>query len=169
MTKNFGNVAAITCSSGPFGIPGYQVGTCKPTQTYVFSSGFTTGGQPYVSYWVGDPTQGAVSTVERVSFDDPWNGGPTLTSIKYEDANGFQAPTDTAPTMPYCNVDPRDTTAQGYPESYTLQSPVPANTLPAAATSCLISLKITAPAGGSPNGTLVAYIYSTTDSFRVGA
>jgi len=176
VTRNFGNVGAITCTGGPFGIPGYQVGTCKPGQTYVFSSGTVSGTvsgttQPYVSYWVGDPTQQSRPTVEKITFPDPWGAnGPTLTQILYEDANGFQAPTATAPPMPYCNVDPRDTSsATGYPESYTLQSTLPAGILPAGASSCLISLKITAPADGSANGTLVAYVYSTTDSFRVGA
>ena len=168
VTENFGNVGAIKCTSAPFGIPGYQVGTCKPTQTYVFSSG-TVSGQPYVSYWVGDPTQGAVPTVEKITFDDPWSGGPQFTKILYEDSNGFQEPSTNAPQMPYCNVDPRNTTAAGYPDSYTLLSPAPADILPGAATSCLISLKISAPAGASANGTLVAYVYSTTDSFRMGS
>lgn len=173
VTKNFGNVGAITCTSGPFGIPGYQVGTCKPTQTYVFTSG-TVNGKPYVSYWVGDPTQTSVPTVEKITFDDPWSStGPTLTKILYEDTSGFETPTDGASQMPYCNIDPRDISAANYPESYALKSPYDASTngvLPTGgATSCLISLKITAPAGGSTNGMIVAYVYSSTDSFRVGA
>jgi SdrD B-like domain len=172
VARNFGNVGGITCSSGPFGIPGYQVGTCKQGQTYVFGSGTTTdAGAPYVSYWVGDPTQGAKPTVERVAFDDPWmSGEPKYTTLKYADGTGYQTPTSAAASpMPYCGVDPRDTSAASYPDSYVLQAPLPAGILPAGATSCLISLKITAPAGGSANGTLVAYVYSTTDSFRVGA
>lgn len=171
VAKNFGNVGAITCSSGPFGISGYQVGTCKQGQTYVFGSGTTADGAPYVSYWVGDPSQGFKPTVERIAFDDPWvSGAPQYTTLKYADGTGYQTPTAAdAQLMPYCSVDPRDVNAAGYPDSYALQSPLPASILPAGATSCLISLKITAPAGGSASGKLVAYVYSTTDSFRVGS
>ncbi len=128
----------------------------------------TPGDKPYVSYFVGDPTQSPVPTVERVSFADPWNGGPAYKTLNYEDSAGFQAPTDgNLHLMPWCSSDPRDTSAAGYPDSYTLPlSPPSPASLSGGATSCLISLKITAPAGGAQAGTMVAYVYSSSDSIR---
>jgi hypothetical protein len=182
--RDFGNVQAITCTSGPFGIPGYQVGTCKPGETYVFQSGTISSGlyagHPYVNYAVGDPTQPQVATVEKVTFADPFtadssgNPVPTYTSILYLDDNGFAGTFESAMPMQYCELDPRDTSASEYPNSYALQSPYDAVgaggsglVLPGSETACLISLKITAPSAGGTTGALEAYLYALGDSGRL--
>ena len=69
---------------------------------------------------------------------------------------------------------PRDATAGGYPNSYTLKSPYDTKgatgsdlVLPSGATSCVISIRTNAPAPGQGmTGTLQAYTYSLSDNVR---
>lgn len=157
LSKNFGNVAAITCTAGStFGPANYRVGTCKPTQRYVFNSGIMNG-KPFVSYWVGDTSQAAVPTVEKVTLPDAiQNGQPQYRNLFYEDGGGFPVDASSLRQMQYCNLDPRDGSEFGLSAS--------AGVLPSGETSCIISLRIYVDAAG--NGWLEVYDYSLTDSIR---
>ncbi len=158
ITKNFGNVAAITCTDGqPFGPPNYRIGTCKPLQRYVFNSGILNG-KPFVSYWVDDTTQTAVPTVEKVTLPDPIQSGqPQYKNLFYEDGAGFPVDASSLKLMQYCKVDPRS-------GELGLNAVDPSNVLPTGETSCIISLRLSVDAAG--NGWLEVYDYSLTDSIR---
>jgi len=182
-TDDFGNVGGYSCDSAgaALGTTAYTVGICKDGQQYVFNSGNVTSGQftgtPFVDYWVGDPSA-SIPTVERINFDDPFvKGLPQYTKLLYADGGAFPPnPNQQLLTMPYCNLDPRDTTAGGYPNSYTLKPPYDSKgatgsdlVLPNGATSCVISIRTNAPAPSTPQGntgTLQAYIYSLADNVR---
>jgi hypothetical protein len=157
LSKNFGNVAAITCTAGsPFGPANYRIGTCKPNQRYVFNSGILNG-KPFVSYWVDDTSQAAVPTVEKVTLPDAiQNGQPQYRNLFYEDGGGFPVDASSLRQMQYCNLDPRDGSEFGLNAS--------AGVLPSGETSCIISLRIYVDAAG--NGWLEVYDYSLTDSIR---
>jgi hypothetical protein len=107
------------------------------------------------------------------------NGQPKYTKLLYADGGGFPVNLSNVLTMPYCQLDPRDTSAAGYPNSYPLKSPYDTKgdpgsgtgsdlVLPSGATSCVISIRTTAPApGGGTTGTLQAYVYALGDSGRL--
>ena len=157
LSENFGNVAALTCTTGPFGPANYRIGTCKPTQTYVFNSGVLNG-KPFVSYWVGDTSQAAVPTVEKVTLPDPiQNGQPQYRNFFYEDGAGFPVDASALKQMQYCLLDPRN-------GEFGLNTIDPSSVLPSGETSCIISLRNYVDAAG--NGWLEAYDYSLTDSIR---
>jgi hypothetical protein len=183
-TDDFGNVGGYSCDSAgaPLGTNAYTVGICKDGQQYVFNSGTVTSGQftgtPFVDYWVGDPSA-SIPTVEQINFADPFvKGLPQYTKLLYADGGAFPPnPNQQLLTMPYCNLDPRDTSAGGYPNSYTLLAPYASKgangsdlVLPNGATSCVISIRTNAPAPSAPpqstTGTLQAYIYSLADNVR---
>jgi hypothetical protein len=182
-TDDFGNVGGYSCDNAgaALGTNTYSVGICKGGQQYVFNSGTIASGQftgtPFVDYWVGDPATATVPTVEQINFADPIvNGQPQYTKLLYADGGAFPPSLNNLLTMPYCKLDPRDTAASGYPNSYTLKSPYDTKgasgsdlVLPSGATSCVISIRTNAPAPGSPQGTtgtLQAYTYSLSDNVR---
>jgi hypothetical protein len=157
ISENFGNVAAIMCTTSPFGPANYQIGTCKPTQRYVFHSGILNG-KPFVSYWVDDTSQTAVPTVEKITLADPiQNGQPQYRNFFYEDGAGFPVDASSLKQMQYCLLDPRS-------GEFGLNTIDPSSVLPAGETSCIISLRNYVDAAG--NGWLEVYDYSLTDSIR---
>jgi hypothetical protein len=162
VSKNFGNVAAITCATGPFGPANYRIGTCKPTQRYVFNSGILNG-KPFVSYWVDDTSQTAMPTVEKITLPDPiQNGQPQYRNFFYEDGAGFPVDASSLKQMQYCLLDPRSTEF-GLNAPYDQVSGDGA-VLPSGETSCIISLRNYVDAAG--NGFLEVYDYSLTDTIR---
>ena len=180
-TDDFGNVGGYSCDNAgaAVGPNVYSVGICKGGQQYVFNSGTVASGQftgtPFVDYWVGDPASATTPTVEQINFADPIvNGQPQYTKLLYADGGTFPPGFNNLLTMPYCKLDPRDTTAGGYPNSYTLKSPYDTKgatgsdlVLPSGATSCVISIRTNAPAPGQGmTGTLQAYTYSLSDNVR---
>lgn len=170
-TADFANVGGYSCNNAPVGVTSYTVGTCKANQLYVFNSG-TTNGAPFVDYWVGDPSQAQIPVVEVINFDDPFvSGQPKYTKLLYADGGGFPPSFNNLPTMPYCQVDPRNPYGS---DGFALQAQyqtVGANNSGAVlgnATSCVISIKTIAPVTPTGNGTLQAYVYALGDSVRVG-
>lgn len=175
-TDDFGNVGAVPCStagaqvSNPSGA--YTVGTCKSGQLYVFSSG-THNGAPYIDYWVGDPSQANIPTIEQINFDDPFvNGSPAYKSLLYADGGGFPPDLNNLLTMPYCNLDPRspaNTDTYGLASTYqdvnNAGQVIPNFSVASNRTSCVISIKITAPQGAGP-GKLQAYVFALGDPVR---
>jgi hypothetical protein len=165
ISKNFGNVAAITCTGPGFGPATYEIGTCKPTQTYVFNSGILNG-KPFVSYWVGDTSLGAVPTVEKVTLPDPiqTNGQPQYRNLFYQDGAGFPVDASHLQQMLYCTRDPRSSEFGLTPPYDAVGATGSDVVLPSGQTSCVISLRIYVDAAG--NGWLEVYDYSLTDSIR---
>jgi hypothetical protein len=169
-TADFGNVLGYPCNSAPVGVTSYTVGTCKAGQLYVFNSGTRPDGTPFVDYWVGDPNQSNVPVVERINFDDPFTGGqPSYTKLLYADGGGYPPTFNNLVQMPYCNFDPRTNYGN---DDFGLKGPY--DTLAgsgavfpnAQTTSCVISIKIVAPANGGP-GKLQAFVYALGDSVRL--
>ena len=158
--KDFGNVASQLCVSGPFGEPGYQIqlAGCKPNQSYVFNSGTTQAGKPFVSVWGGDQTNATEEPlVEKITW--PYNAslGQNQFTMLYTDIFPFDL--TKLKTMQYCKLDPRDGS------EFTLQpqyqtSATKGDILPGTETSCLISTT------ESANTTYVAYVYSDIDGLR---
>lgn len=169
-TDDFGNVGGYSCNGAPVGINDYTVGECKANQLYVFSAG-KENGDPFVAYWVGDPTQAQIPVVEQINFDDPFvAGSPKFTKLLYADGGGFPPSFDNLVQMPYCQVDPRDPTGS---DGFALQGQYASvdgssSVLPSGQTSCVISIKTTAPTTAGGDGTLQAYVYALGDSVRVG-
>ncbi len=182
--KHFGNVSgAVTCAQ-PFGLSNYTVyfHTCKPN-TYVFSSGTYSGGQPYVSVWPVDQTQPKVPVVERITFpfaattvggvtahrQNPFarlsagTSSPSWDDLLYDDVFPFSR-ADLKPML-ICNLDPRIASSE-----FVLQtSPTNYGSISNAGvvipnypneTSCLI--QATQAAGGA----YTAYVYSALDGLR---
>lgn len=170
--ENFGNVAAVACATGPFGLDNYQIQLehCK-ANTFVFSAtpgvidGDTSTPPPTVSVWVGDDTLGAVPLVERIVFpfviQPPGTPQPLLTLV-YDDTFPFSL-ADAAP-MPFCKLDPRDGTEFG------LSGLPSGDVLPGSATSCIIQATQSARRLDATNhpdqGTYTAYVYSSLDGLR---
>lgn len=182
--KDFGNVSGAVPCQQPFGLPNYTVHfhECKPN-TYVFGSGFFSGGQPYVSVWPVDQTQPKVPVVERIVFSfaattvggvtafrqNPFarltdgTSSPSWDDLLYDDVFPF-AKADLKPMLT-CNLDPRVSNSE-----FQLQtSPTNYGSIANAGavvpnypneTSCLI--QATQAAGG----TYTAYVYSALDGLR---
>ena len=170
-THDFGNAGGIPCASGAsVGIAPYTVGTCKTGQTYVFNFGTlnpgTVNSAPFVDYWVGDPSQANVPVVEQLNFADPIvNGQPKNTKLLYADGGGFPVSFNTLQLMKYCQVDPR--TDSGFTLSPSYDTLAESSVvLPIGETSCVISIRTTAPAVPLADGTLQAYVYALGDSVR---
>lgn len=177
-TDDFGNVGGVPCStagaqvSSPNG-GAYTVGTCKSGQLYVFNSG-TNNGAPFIDYWVGDPTKANIPTVEQINFDDPIvNGSPKYTKLLYADGGGFPPSLNNLVTMPYCNLDPRSpantdtyTLASAYQDVNNAGQVIPNFSVANNQTSCVISIKVTAPQVASQSGKLQAYVYALGDPVR---
>jgi hypothetical protein len=163
-TDDFGNVGGFPCNSAPVGINPYTVGECKAGQTYVFNSGTLDGtlnGTPFVDYWVGNPNQLPIPVVERLNFPDQIvNGQPASTKLRYADGGGFPVNLLTLSQMQYCKIDPRNG------GELTLGAYTLAQVLPPGETSCVISIKTTAPVPPNAAGTLQAYVYALGDSVR---
>jgi len=171
--KDFGNVSAIACVQGPFGLPNYtiQLDQCKEN-TFVFSAtpgvidGNPSTPPPSVSVWVGDSTQAEVPLVEKIVFpftvQPPGTPQPLMT-LFYDDTFPFSQ-ADATP-MPFCQQDPRDTTEFGLQPGLD-----PATVLPGTATSCLIQQTMSAVRPDAVNhpdqGTYTAYVYSRLDGYR---
>ena len=158
--KDFGNVPSQLCVPGPFGEPGYeiQLAACKPNQSYVFNSGTTPGGKPFVSVTGGDQTNTTEEPlVEKITWPyDPTQGQNQL-ELQYTDV--FPYDLTKLKTMQYCKLDPRDGS------EFTLEPPYDTivskgDILPGTETSCLISTT------ESADGTYVAYVYSAIDGLR---
>ena len=158
--KDFGNVTSQLCIPGPFGVPTYQIqlADCKPNQSYVFDSGTTPLGNPFVSVWAGDQTNGVeVPLVERITFPFDPTKGQNQFAVLYTDVFPFDL--TQLKTMQYCKLDPRDGS------EFTLQpqfqtSASKGSVLPGTETSCLISTT------ESANATFVGYVYSVLDGLR---
>jgi hypothetical protein len=175
VTDDFGNVGGVACPSAgsSVGSGPYTVGTCKENQLYVFNSG-TNNGMPFVDYWVGDPTQASIPVVEQINFDDPFvNGSPTYTKLLYADGGGFPPSFDNLLTMPNCLLDPRDPVnsdgfnlATAYSVLGGAGSVIPSFSQADNRTSCVISIKVTAPLAANQPGKLQAYVYSLGDAVR---
>ena len=169
-TDDFGNVGGFSCNAGPVGVADYTVGECKANQLYVFNSG-TTNGAPFVDYFVGDPTQAQIPVVEQINFDDPFvAGAPKFTKLLYADGGGFPPSFNNLVQMPYCQVDPRNPAGS---DGFALQAQYAtvggsSSVLPNGQTSCVISIKTTAPVVAGGDGALQAYVYALGDSVRVG-
>lgn len=187
--KDLGNVPAILqpCSPPqPFGPPAsgnvsysIQLAACKPGQTFVFAlipavvDGIDTNTAPTVSVWVGDETQTPkVPLVEKIVFPFTIQPGATepLLIMHYDDTFPFSIVE--APTMPFCNLDPRDPTALSNPDftllaAYTTHSGA-SSVLPGTATSCLIVQTESSTRLGSASGpgAYTAYVYSELDGLR---
>ena len=158
--NDFGNVASLTCTPGPFGVTGYliQLAECKPNQSYAFNSGTTSAGKPFVSVWAGDETNAAeVPLVERIIWPFDASKGQNQFPVLYTDVFPFDL--TKLKTMQYCKLDPRDGS------EFTLQaqyqtSASKGTVLPGTETSCLISTT------ESADGKFRAYVYSVLDGLR---
>jgi hypothetical protein len=177
-TDDFSNVGGIPCSSAGAQVNGasgaYTVGTCKGGQLYVFNSGTNANGVPFIDYWVGDPSQDLVPTVEQINFDDPFDlGSPRYTKLLYADGGGFPPNLNTLSQMPNCLLDPRDpentdgfSLATAYQDKANAGQVIPNFSVANNQTSCVISIKVTAPQGANNPGKLQAYVYALGDSLR---
>jgi len=157
---DFGNVASVACTSGPFGLPNYQIqfATCKPNQSYVFGSGTTAAGKPFVSVWGGDQTNTTeVPLVERITWPYDASKGQNQFTVLYTDDFPFDLTTVKA--MQYCKLDPRDGSEFTLQQQYGT-SASKGSVLPGTETSCLISTT------ESANAMFVAYVYSAIDGLR---
>jgi hypothetical protein len=173
---DFGNVGGYPCSSpgAQVGNGPYTVGTCKGGQEYVFNAGTTQAGAPYIDYWVGDPSQANVPTVEQINFDDPIvNGSPKYTKLLYADGGGFPPNLNNLLTMPYCLLDPRSPAntdtyvlASTYTDVNNAGQVIPNFSVANNQTSCVISIKVTAPQVAGNPGKLQAYVYALGDPVR---
>lgn len=171
-TDDFGNAGGYSCNNAPVGTGYYTVGTCKAGQLYVFNQGTvptgnTNGGAPYVDYWVGDPNTPKMPVVEQLNFADPIvNGQPKYTKLLYDDSGNFPATNfNNLLQMQYCKVDPR--TGAGYTLSTSYDELAESGAvLPTGQTSCVISIRTTAPAPGGVDGALQAYVYALGDSIK---
>ena len=160
ITGDFGNVTSLSCTTGPFGEPNYQIqfADCKPNQSYVFDSGTTPAGKPFVSVWAGDQTNATeVPLVEKITWPYDASMGQNQFAVLYTDVFPFDLAALKA--MQYCKLDPRDGS------EFTLQpqyqtSASKGDILPGTETSCLISTT------ESANATFVAYVYSAIDGLR---
>ena len=158
--KDFGNVTSQLCTSGPFGVPSYQIqfASCKPNQSYVFNSGTTPAGKPFVSVSAGDQTNAAeVPLVERITWPYDASNGQNQLKVLYTDVFPFDLAA--VQTMQYCKLDPRDGSEFALQPQYQT-SASKGSILPGTETSCLISTT------ESSNQTFVAYIYSDLDGLR---
>lgn len=172
---DFGNVGGYPCSAAgaQVGNGPYTVGTCKNDQLYVFNSGTNANGVPFISYWVGDPSQATIPTVEQINFDDPIvNGQPKYKSLLYADGGGFPPDPNNLLTMPYCLLDPRSPQSDGFTLAATYQdvnnagSVIPSFSVANNRTSCVISIKTTAPTAAGNPGRLQAYVFALGDPVR---
>jgi hypothetical protein len=172
---DFGNVGGYPCSAAgaQVGNGPYTVGTCKNNQLYVFNAGTNANGVPYISYWVGDPSQDMIPTVEQINFDDPIaNGQPKYKSLLYADGGGFPPDPNNLLTMPYCMLDPRSpqidgfTLAAMYQDVNNAGSVIPSFSVANNRTSCVISIKVTAPIAADKPGRLQAYVFALGDPVR---
>jgi hypothetical protein len=175
---DFGNVGGYPCSAAgaQVGNGSYTVGTCKNNQLYVFNSGTNTNGVPFIAYWVGDPSQANIPTVEQINFDDPFvNGQPKYKSLLYADGGGFPPNPNNLLTMPYCLIDPRSpqidgfTLAAAYQDVNNAGNVIPNFSVANNQTSCVISIKVTAPSvatNPAHPGRLQAYVYALGDAVR---
>jgi hypothetical protein len=158
--NDFGNVTSQLCVPGPFGEPGYmiQLAACKPGQSYVFNSGTTPAGKPFVSVWGGDQTNTTEEPmVEKITWPYDASLGQNKFTLQYTDVFPFDL--TKLKTMQYCKLDPRDGS------EFTLEPPYDTivskgDILPGTETSCLISTTESADA------TYVAYVYSAIDGLR---
>jgi hypothetical protein len=174
-TDDFGNIGGFSCSlPAPVGLAPYTVGQCKPGQTYVFNFGTldpgTVNAVPFVDYWVGDPSQANVPVVEQLNFDDPIvSGQPKNSKLLYADGGAFPVSLNSLRQMNYCQVDPR--TPSGTDSDFALSSSYDTlaesgAVLPTGETSCVISIRTTAPLPPDLIGKLQAYVYALGDSVR---
>jgi SdrD B-like domain len=164
LTASFGNVPSVACQTGPFGTADgnylIQLASCKPTQ-FVFDSGTLANGNPFVSTWTGDQTQGLVPIVEKIGFPDPIvSGQPSFTKLLYTDTFPFST-ANLAP-MQYCKLDPR--TGEFTLDPAYDQASEAGAVLPGTATSCAISITTSVDASG--HGRMLAYVYSAVDGLR---
>jgi SdrD B-like domain len=188
--KDFGNVGGFKCTSGsPVGPSTfYEIGTCKPADTYVFDtgafpSGSTVGGQsvdgaPYVLYGIAGTDTSPTATIEHLTVSDPFdsNNQPLYTSVWYTDEPMFPLPADLSgldwKPMPYCTVDPRGASPTHWYDIVSGTSPgdvIPGyNSSTGTPTSCIISVKTSAPTTTGQPGTLEAYVYALDDVGRMG-
>jgi hypothetical protein len=158
---DFGNVGSVPCSSGPFGLPNYQIqfATCKPNQSYVFNSGTTPAGKPYVSVWAGDQTNATeVPLVEKITWPYGASNGQNQLTLLYTDDYPFDL--TKVKTMQYCQLDPRELGSEFTLQAQYQSSANKGSVLPGTETSCLITTT------ESANATFVAYVYSALDGLR---
>jgi hypothetical protein len=172
---DFGNVPAVPCAQPMTSTLDdgttydVQLAACKTGQTFVFNSGTTSGGNPFVSIYAGDQTmQNRQPLVERIKFPNPLNADGTFkyTKLNYTDAFPFD-PNATQP-MPACKLDPRtDPASLVLANAYTADS-AKTSVLPTIngtmATSCLISSSAFVDPPGK--AWFVAYVYSDIDGLR---
>lgn len=171
---DFGNVPAVPCAqpmTSTLGDTQYdvQLAACKTGQTFVFNTGTTSSGNPFVSIWAGDQTlQNRQPMVEKIKVPNPLNadGSFKFTKLNYTDIFPFD-PNATQP-MPACKLDPRTDPASlilanGFiaDSSKTSVLPTIGGTM---ATSCLISSSAFVDALGK--AWFVAYVYSDIDGLR---
>jgi hypothetical protein len=180
---NFGNDPAVMCPPNQMGAADntdsqsytIQLAFCKPGQTFIF--GLTQGVvdnnpsnvAPAVSVWVGDETMTPkVPLVEKIVFPFaiPAGGTQPVLTLHYDDTFPFSEVG--APTMPFCNFDPRVPGSEfdlqtAYKDHTGAQSVIPSPD-----TSCLIvQSQSSAAAPGNPSaGIYTAYVYSELDGLR---
>jgi hypothetical protein len=176
--KDFGNVPAVACSEPMAFTPSagteydVQLAACKSGQTFVFGSGTTGGGNPYVSVWAGDQSAAQEANrqpmVEKITFPNPLNADGTFKYTKLSYTDSFPFDPNSTQTMPACLLDPRVSSmslalASGYTTDGAKTSILPTigGTM---ATSCLISSSAFVDSGGK--GWFVAYVYSDIDGLR---
>ena len=185
-TGDFGNVAADACTGSngplnPLGPLNYEIGTCKPGDIYAFNSSTLPAdapkypGAPYVTYGVGGPRTDRVPTVERLTVPDPYGTDlqPVYKSILYTNSSTF--PFDSTSfissltLMPYCNFDPRTSSADGFTlePAYTDKNNAGA-VIPGSDTACVIAITTSAPSVSGGTGTLTAWVYALDDAGRMG-
>jgi SdrD B-like domain len=173
--EDFGNVPTVPCAQPMTSTLDdgttydVQLAACKTGQTFVFNSGTTNSGNPFVSIYAGDQTmQNRQPMVERIKFPNPLNADGTFkyTKLNYTDAFPFDA--NALQPMPACKLDPRtDPASLVLANAYTADSaktsvlPTISGTM---ATSCLISSSAYVDAQGK--AWFVAYVYSDIDGMR---
>lgn len=161
---DFGNVTALGCTGGIPNTYQIQFATCKPNESYVFNSGTTPSGKPFVSVFPSDQTNPTlVPDVEKITWPYDPTKGQNQFDLYYTDAYPFNL--SNLQAMPFCQVDPRTG-----PDSLTLGSNYneigdAGAILPSGATSCLIATT-TSTTGTAGAGTYTAYVYSDLDGLR---
>jgi SdrD B-like protein len=172
--KDFGNVPAVPCSQpmeySPGGGIDYQVelAACKTGQTFVFSSGVNSAGNPYVGLWAGDEsaTQEANKQpmIEKITIPNTLNADGTFKYTKLNYTDSFPLDPNNTQSMPACLLDPRTGPASlTLAGAYTTDA-AKSSILPGTATSCLIWSSAFVDSAGKL--WLVAYVYSDIDGLR---
>lgn len=167
--NNFGNVVAVSGTSGALGASGtdakynVQLGAGKNVP-FVVNAGTVSGtGTPFVSLWAGDSTQQVTPLLEQISFtENALNADGTVKNLVYTDTFPFVLPN--AKTMMRCKVDPRDPLDLTKLAAHYTDPTTTGEVLPTGETSCVVFL--TASGGAAGTGSVNAVVYSAVDGFR---